>query len=416
MGKIANAARHGLAYVQEETHGVTPDNPAMKSLRHTSCNLNLTRDSFTSEEKRPDRQTSDVRTGTDKIAGSIGLELSFGEFDELLEACLAGTWTGDELTCGVEERSFTIERRFTDIGQYVRYRGCFLNKLSLSIKPNAMLSGSFDVIGLSGEVAATPLAASPAPSLTGRQFDSYTGTLKEGGQIIAVVTGIDLSLDNGIQPQFVLFKREAPFVSWGRSTVTGTMTAFFESAALIGKFLDETPTNLEFSLISPDGDAYTIVLPNVRYTGAELPMDADGPISISMPFSAVLDKTSGTNMIIRRKPVAVPDTTPPTLLSSGPASGATDVNLNTLIALTFNEPVRAGTGNITVSDGAGDTRAIAIADADISGGTVTVTLDTPLAAATAYHVLVDSTAITDMAGNAWPGISDQTTLTFTTAG
>ena len=47
--------------------------------------------------------------------------------------------------------------------------------------------------------------------------------------------------------------------------------------------------------------------------------------------------------------------------------------------------------------------------------TVTVTLDTPLAAATAYHVLVDSTAITDMAGNAWPGISDQTTLTFTTA-
>lgn len=415
MGKIANAARHGLAYVLEETHGVTPDNPAMKSLRHTSCNLNLTRDSFISEEKRPDRQVSDVRTGTDKIAGSIGLELSFGEFDSLLEACLAGTWTDDELTCGVKERSFTFERRFTDIGQYVRYRGCFLNKLSLSIKPNAMLSGSFDVIGLSGEVAATPLAASPAPSLTGRQFDSYTGTLKEGGQIIAVVTGIDLSLDNGIQPQFVLFRRDAPFVSWGRSTVTGTMTAFFESAALIGKFLDETPTNLEFSLISPDGDAYTIVLPNVRYTGAELPMDADGPISISMPFSAVLDKTSGTNMIIRRKPVAVPDTTPPTLLSSGPASGATDVNLNTLIALTFNEPVRAGTGNITVSDGAGDTRTTAIADADISGGTVTVTLDTPLAAATAYHVLVDSTAITDMAGNAWPGISDQTTLTFTTA-
>lgn len=415
MGKIANAARHGLAYVLEETHGVTPDNPAMKSLRHTSCNLNLTRDSFTSEEKRPDRQVSDVRTGTDKIAGSIGLELSFGEFDELLEACLAGTWTDDELTCGVEERSFTIERRFTDIGQYVRYRGCFLNKLSLSIKPNAILTGSFDVIGLSGEVADAPLAASPAPSLTGRQFDSYIGALKEGGQTIAVVTGIDLSLDNGIQPQFVLFRRDAPFVSWGRSSVTGTLTAFFENAALIGKFLDETPTNLEFSPISPDGDAYDIVLPNVRYTGAELPMDADGPISISMPFSAVLDKTSGTNMIIRRKPVAVPDTTPPALLSSGPANGATNVNVDTLIALTFSEPVQAGTGNITVSDGAGDTRATAIADADISGGTVTVTLGTPLAAATAYHVLVDSTAITDRAGNAWPGISDQTTLTFTTA-
>ena len=415
MGRIANAARHGLAYVQEETHGVTPVSPAMKSLRHTSCNLNLSRDSFTSEEKRSDRQISDVRTGTDKVAGSIGLELSFGEFDELLEGCLAGTWTSDVLRCGVEERSYTIERRFGDIGQYVRYRGCFLNRLSLSIRPNAMLTGSLEIIGLSGEVADAPLVANPAPSMTGRQFDSYTGELKEGGQTIAVVTGIELSLDNGIQPQFVLFRRDAPLVSWGRATVTGTMTAFFQSAALIGKFLAETPTSLEFSLISPDGDTYAIVLPNVRYTGADLPMDADGPISVSMPFSAVLDKTSGTNMIIRRTPVAVPDTTPPALLSSDPANGATNVSVNTRIVLTLNEPVKAGAGNITVSDGAGDTRVIAIADAGIGGGTVTATLDAPLAAATAYHVLVDSTAITDMAGNPWPGISDRTTLTFTTA-
>ncbi len=360
MGKIANAARHSLSYVPELTHGVTPENPSMRSLRHTSCALTLSRDSFTSEEKRADRQISDVRTGTDKIAGSIGFEPSWGEFDTLLEACLAGTWKDDELSCGVEERSFTFERGFTDIDQYIRYRGCFLNKLSLSIKPNAMITGTFDIIGLSGETAEEPLSASPEPSQTGSQYDSYSGELKEGGETIAVVTGIDLSLDNGIQPQFVVFRRDAPFVSWGRANVTGTITAFFESAALIHKFLNESATSLEFTLSREGEGSYTFILPRIRYTGADNPMDADGPISISMPFQAILDPASGTNMrILRTAPAA--GVTAPALIGSLPAAGATDVSVDTAISLTFSEPVHAGTGNIIVSNGADDTRTVPVA-------------------------------------------------------
>lgn len=308
MGKIASAARHGMAYILESTHGVTPASPAMRALRHTSCNLNLSRDSFTSAELRTDRQINDVRTGTDKIGGSIGFEPSWGEYDDILEACLAGTWTDDVLKCGVVERSFTIERAFADIGQYVRYRGCFINKLSLSLQPNAMVSGSFEIVGLGGETARAPLAAQNQASKTGRPYDSYRGELKEGGETIAVVTGIELELDNGIQPQFVLFQRAAPFVTWGLSTVTGTMTAFFEDVELIHKFLDETPTSLQFVIGFPNEGQYRVTLPAIRYTGADNPVEQDGPVSISMPFSAVLDPVSGTNMIIERLRPTAPET------------------------------------------------------------------------------------------------------------
>ena len=414
MDKIANASRHALAYVREETRGVTPADPAMKYLRHTSCNLNLTRDAFTSAELRRDRQISDVRTLANKITGTIGIEPSFGEFDELLEGCLAGTWKNDELACGVEERSFTFERRFTDIGQYIRYRGCFLNKFSLSIKPNAMVTGSFEIIGLSGETADEPLVASPAPSLTYLQYDSFFGELRSNSKLMAVVTGSDLSLDNGIQPQFAVFQRDAPFASWGNSNVTGTMTAFFQNAALIREFLDESPAALQFTLGKPGDNQYIFTLPKIRYTGAENNMDADGPLSISMPFSAMLDPVTGTNFIIRRVKAVAADTTPPALLSSAPAGGATDVDVNTAIALTFTEPVKAGTGNITVSDGVDDTRAVSVADAEFSGATVTVTPDAPLDAGTAYHVKVDSTAILDASGNAFAGIADDSALAFTT--
>lgn len=306
MTRIANASRHALSFVPETEPGVTPDNPQMTRLRHTTCALALSRDSFVSEEKRQDRQIADVRTGTNQIAGAIGFEPSFGAFDTLLEGCLAGEWANDELKCGCLERSFTIERGFTDIGKYTRYKGCFLNRLSLSVKPNAMISGSFDVIGLDAENADQPLAAQPDSDGDFSPFDSYTGELKEGGEPIAVVTGIDLALDNGIQPQFVVFQRSAPFVSWGRSNVTGTLTAFFEDNSLIGKFLDETPTSLEFTLEGKNGGSYTFILPNIRYTGADNPMDADGPISINMPFQAILDDETGTNLIVRRKAATTP--------------------------------------------------------------------------------------------------------------
>lgn len=356
---IANAARHGLSYVREREAGVTPENPAMRRLRHTSCALNLSRDSFTSEEKRQDRQISDVRTGTDKVAGSIGFEWSFGEYDELLEACFAGQWENDQLKTGTRSISFTVEREFADIGQFVRYRGCYVNKLSLSVKPNAMLTGSFDIVGLAGETAEAPLALAPLPSRTHAPYDSYLGELTEDGLPIAVITGLDVSLDNGITPQFVLFRRSAPFVSWGRSSVTGTMTAFFESIRLVRKFLDESPARLEITIGGPEDNRYTLVLPRVRYTGADVPVDADGPLSLTMPFSAVLDPQSGTNCILRRHRWL--DTQAPRPLSLSPSSGAAGVNRRAFLTALFSEPVQAGRGSVTISDGAGDVRTVPVA-------------------------------------------------------
>lgn len=52
--------------------------------------------------------------------------------------------------------------------------------------------------------------------------------------------------------------------------------------------------------------------------------------------------------------------------------------------------------------------------ARISGRTLTVTLETPLKSNTTYHVKVDAGAVLDLAGNPWPGISDETTWSFTT--
>ena len=110
------------------------------------------------------------------------------------------------------------------------------------------------------------------------------------------------------------------------------------------------------------------------------------------------------------------DTLAPTLSSSTPADNTAAVLVGSNIVLTFTENVAAGTGNIVISDGS-DTRTIAVGDAQvvISGNTVTINPATDLNLNTTYYVQMASGVIADLAGNAYAGIADTTTLNFSTA-
>ncbi|MEI6638709.1 MAG: Ig-like domain-containing protein [Chlorobium sp.] len=112
------------------------------------------------------------------------------------------------------------------------------------------------------------------------------------------------------------------------------------------------------------------------------------------------------------------DTTAPTLTTSTPVDNATSVAVGSNIVLTFSEAVQAGTGNITISNGNGDTRIIDIANnqgqVSISGSTVTINPAADLNPGGSYNVQMASGVFKDLAGNAYAGISDATTLNFTT--
>jgi len=111
-----------------------------------------------------------------------------------------------------------------------------------------------------------------------------------------------------------------------------------------------------------------------------------------------------------------PADTPPTLSISTPADDATAVAVNSNIVLTFNESVVAGTGNIVINDGT-DTRTIDVTDGtqvSFSGSNVTINPTTDLNPKTTYNVQMASGVIEDAASNAYAGISDATTLNFST--
>ncbi len=311
---MANGSRHSMRYVAEATYGTTPATPAFKPIRHTGTTLGLSKESLQSEELRDDRQIADFRHGAYQVGGDINIELSYGSFDDLLEAVLLGTWAADgggtgidRLKAGVVRRSFTVERYFGDIlsadKPYHRFTGVEFNTMSLAINANAMITGSFGVLGQNMSTGTAIIAgATYASPTTTSPLDSFTGTLSEAGTPIAVITEISLSLENSLEARFVVGSKQSIRPSIGRSNVSGQVTAYFENSTLLDKFINETESSIVFELPDGAGNQYTVTLPRIKYTGGQPDVDGEGPITLSMPFQALLDATTGTNIIIDRTP------------------------------------------------------------------------------------------------------------------
>lgn len=110
----------------------------------------------------------------------------------------------------------------------------------------------------------------------------------------------------------------------------------------------------------------------------------------------------------------------PLFVGSNPADNSTDFKIDDNLWLSFDETVKAGTGTITITNEAdpADNRIISVNDTTQvlfdEFGSATINPTTDLLPNTLYSIQIDSTAITDLAGHAYTGILDNTSLNFTT--
>lgn len=192
-----------------------------------------------------------------------------------------------------------MERRFLDIGQYLVYTGCMVNSLSLSIPATGGVTGSFDFIGRNMSASGVTLGAPTDVSLND-PFTSDGGVIQEGGVTIGIVSGLELSLQNNISPNYVVGSNFSKEQTYGRSILTGTVTAFFENLSLLNKFLNETESSISITLTDPAANDLIIDIPRVKYTGGEVPVDGEGSVVLSLPFQALKDPTEATNIVITR--------------------------------------------------------------------------------------------------------------------
>jgi Ca2+-binding RTX toxin-like protein len=113
--------------------------------------------------------------------------------------------------------------------------------------------------------------------------------------------------------------------------------------------------------------------------------------------------------------VSPPDNTAPTLISTTPSDNAIAVRVDSQWVLTFSEMVQAGHGSAAIYAANGVLHEMFDADDLIfMDKTVTINPTVDLSKDAAYYLRMDSGAVTDLAGNAFPGIEASTELNITT--
>ena len=303
MATIGTGAQHSLHFVAESTYGTTPATPTWTPCPHTSCSLGITKDSIVSSKLRGDRQIEDLRHGNKQAGGDIGIELEYGAFDDLLAALMQGSWSTNVLKAGTTLSSFTFERKFAnlDTPEWHRTEGAIINTLSLDISPNAMVTGSFGIVGEDLTIATSEVTSSTYSADGGElPFDSFTGSITEGGSSIATVTALSINIDNGVEPRFAVGSDITLEPTSGRSNVTGSLTAYFTSKTLYEKFLNETESEIVCTLTDLDGNDLQIDIPRIKYTAGNPDVSDEGSVTVSLEFQALYNSSDASNIVFTR--------------------------------------------------------------------------------------------------------------------
>jgi hypothetical protein len=300
MVDVARGSRVGVTYAMEDTWTSLATVYTAYELRVTGIGVNLSKDSFQSQELRSDRHISDLRHGMFNVSGDISVELSYGSFDDLIESAMYSEWeTDDTIVTGTTEKSFTLQKHFSDITQYHVFPGCIVNTWGINVTPNGLITSTFNVIGETMNTAATPTISGASAKSAYSPFDSFSGTLTEGGVANALITSIDFSISNNIQTLPIIGSNKTTGLVDGRANITGTVSAYFANSTLLAKFINETESSLSFQIT--DGTrSFTFLMPRIKYSGGDVPVSGEGPIVMNMPFQALYDSGSGYSLQITR--------------------------------------------------------------------------------------------------------------------
>jgi hypothetical protein len=304
VANIAQGSRSQLLVKKQSALG-TVATGNFERLRWNTHSLNVVKQTVESGEIRGDREVAVYRHGNRNASGEIVVELLAEDHDLLLESAMFNVWGTDTIDIGVDPQYLSIEDGSLDINQYRMFQDMLVNSMAVQIQPNAMVTATFGLIGTDGGAnVGASAGGTPVEPTDAEPFSSFEASLydnaPETGNEIAIVTGLNFTIENGVDPAFAVGQQTPVAVQYGRGRVTGELTAYYQNADMINKFLNEEDGVLVCNLVDLDGNGLEFRFPRVKFNGANVPVANEQSRIITIPFAALRDGNLGTALRISR--------------------------------------------------------------------------------------------------------------------
>ena len=212
-----------------------------------------------------------------------------------------GLVQGKILRNGTTNRSFTIEKEFSDVSSFAQYAGMRVGGMTLNFESQAILTGSFNFTGKGQSISSATIASAVTAAGSNDVMNASGNVVRvwEGSDAITGVAfqSLSIELTNNPREQAKIGSSDLAGVGLGRCEITGSLSAYFENNALITKFQNNTQTSLRFQVQDGDGNSYVFSVPNAKYT--DFTVAAGGPnndIVQDGSWGAILD-SGGTYAI-----------------------------------------------------------------------------------------------------------------------
>lgn len=290
-------------YVQETAWGTTPTTPTMKALAAATYgeSMGAQIEELRSNAINSARSVQAVRGGNIDASGSVPFELSIVGMGTMLKNTLgtnvtsgSGTYT-HTMKRGALPAGLTLEKGFTDIGQYMAFTGSRINRMSMSLGPQGLATGSFDFMA-KGVSASTTTLGEPA-AVTHAPIVHHEAAFLEGG-VAAQVLNFSIDITNNISEVRAIGSRYRAGLPEGIGEATGQITFMFEDVTKYNKWFNETQTALQLTY-TVTGGSLAILLPAVKFFGSAVPaLQSEQGVVIPMTFRAIYDSTEATDVKI----------------------------------------------------------------------------------------------------------------------
>lgn len=226
----------------------------------------------------------------------------------------AGTTTGSavvqsaRVTNGTTQSGYSIERNNADLSLYTNFRGMTPARMSLSMTPGQIITGSISFLGKDAQ-ASTSTSAMPGTSvssLTNSVYNSVSNVFNvlENGTALSntYARNLTINVENNLRGQGAIGTLGNVGIGAGQSVITGTLELYFADATYLNKFINNTASTLSVRVsASTSGIGYVFTFPNIKYTDGATPTPgANQDVTLSLPFQALRDSTTGYQILVDR--------------------------------------------------------------------------------------------------------------------